>query len=93
MVTLRKKHYKKIINPPTTAEELTARLTDRQQEVLSLMTGGRSNKEIAVALGITPCTVKSHVARLLHALGVSSRVEAAVLWTETIALEGMKKTA
>jgi len=93
MVTLAKKHHRKIINPPTTAEELTARLTNRQQEVLSLLTGGSSNKEIAITLGITPTTVKSHVARLLHSLGVSSRVEAAVLWTETISREGMKKTA
>ncbi len=93
MVTLSKKHYKKIITPPTTGEELTARLTDRQQEVLSLMTGGRSNKEIAMALGITPTTVKTHVTRLLGALGVSSRVEAAVLWTETITREGMQKSA
>ncbi|MEO5952144.1 MAG: LuxR C-terminal-related transcriptional regulator [Chloroflexia bacterium] len=85
MVTLSKKQSKKTGSPPETGDELVARLTRRQQEVLSLMTGGRSNKEIAHALDLTPSTVKAHVSRLLHALGVKSRVEAAVLWAEIIA--------
>ncbi len=83
----------KKIAPPTPGEELVARLTDRQQEILSLVTGGRSNREIAEALDVTPSTVKSHVTRVLHALGVKTRVEAAVLWTETVNLSGIKKKA
>jgi DNA-binding NarL/FixJ family response regulator len=53
------------------------RLTKRQREVLSLLTRGFSNKEIARALGIAEATTKIHLAALLRALGVRNRTEAA----------------
>lgn len=51
----------------------------RQREVLELIALGLTNKEIAHRLGIAPATVKIHVSRLIAALGVSNRTEAAAL--------------
>ncbi|PYB73644.1 DNA-binding response regulator [Pseudomonas sp. LB-090624] len=56
-------------------------LTQRQQDVLRLIALGKTNKEIAKALDISPFTVRIHVSSLLKALGVSSRTAAAVKYT------------
>jgi DNA-binding NarL/FixJ family response regulator len=55
-----------------------ARLTAREQEVLSLVVAGRDNTEIAAELVISPETVKSHVSSLLTKLEADNRVQAAV---------------
>lgn len=52
-------------------------LTQRQLDVLRLLAKGRSNKEIACALAISPFTVRIHVSALLRSLGVSTRAAAA----------------
>ncbi len=54
-------------------------LTAREREVLELIARGRSNKRIALELGISEKTVKTHVGHLLAKLGVSDRTQAAVL--------------
>jgi NarL family two-component system response regulator LiaR len=54
-------------------------LTRREREVLELIAGGRSNKRIALELGISEKTVKTHVGHLLAKLGVSDRTQAAML--------------
>ncbi|MDA8186681.1 MAG: response regulator transcription factor [Dehalococcoidales bacterium] len=54
-------------------------LTERELEVLRLVAKGRSNKEIAQALKVAERTVEFHVSNVLGKLGVTSRVEAAVL--------------
>jgi DNA-binding NarL/FixJ family response regulator len=54
-------------------------LTRREYEVLELIAGGRSNKRIALELGISEKTVKTHVGHLLAKLGVSDRTQAAML--------------
>ncbi len=51
--------------------------TQRELEVLSLLAHHLTNKEIAVELGISETTVKTHVRNILHKLGVSTRAEAA----------------
>lgn len=51
-------------------------LTEREYEVLWLLTSGRRNKEIAEVLGISVKTVEFHVSRLLEKLGARSRTEA-----------------
>ncbi len=53
-----------------------AHLTPRQAEVLRLLERGRSTKQIAQDLHLSPETVRNHVRHLLDALGVNSRLEA-----------------
>ncbi len=57
-------------------------LSERQREVLELMTRGLTNRDIARVLGISAATVKVHVAAILDALGVSNRTEAVMAWFE-----------
>ncbi|MBC8264021.1 MAG: response regulator transcription factor [Anaerolineales bacterium] len=59
-------------------EERWNALTEREREVLALVTAGKSNKEIAQTLSITVRTVEFHVSNVLGKLGLTSRVEAAV---------------
>jgi len=56
----------------------SAKLTEREREILSLIAVGHSNKLIARELKITEGTVKVHVKHLLHKLDLVSRVEAAI---------------
>lgn len=51
-------------------------LPRRQQEVLGGLARGLTNKEIAIELGISPATVKIHVARLVSWLGAANRTDA-----------------
>jgi DNA-binding NarL/FixJ family response regulator len=52
------------------------RLTEREVQVVRLMAGGYSNKEIADALGTAEGTVKNHVSSILAKLGVRDRTRA-----------------
>lgn len=54
-------------------------LTDREREVLTLVTSGLQNKQIAYRLGISEKTVKAHLTRIFTAIGVTDRTQAA-LW-------------
>ena len=51
-------------------------ISDREYAVLEQLAAGQSNKEIARDLGISPNTVKTHVAHLYAKLSVSKRTEA-----------------
>lgn len=51
-------------------------LTERETEVLRLMAGGYSNKEIAGALDVAEGTIKNHVSSVLAKLGVRDRTRA-----------------
>jgi DNA-binding NarL/FixJ family response regulator len=66
---------------PETFEKNTAALaslgiTLREQEVLALLAAGKSNKEVAQKLGVSPNTVKTQVASLYQKLEVQSRMQA-----------------
>ena len=56
--------------------ESAVHLTPRQQAVLQLLAVGKSTNGIASELSLTPTTVRNHIANLLAALGVHSRLEA-----------------
>ena len=51
-------------------------LTERETEILRLMSGGFSNKEIANSLGVAEGMVKNHVSNILSKLGVRDRTRA-----------------
>jgi DNA-binding NarL/FixJ family response regulator len=53
-------------------------LTPRQQDVLDLLVQGKTNKEIAIALGLGEGTVKIHMAAIFRYFGVNNRAAAAV---------------
>ena len=56
--------------------EKPAPLTERETEILRLMAGGYSNKEIANSLGVAEGTVKNHVSNILSKMGVRDRTRA-----------------
>jgi DNA-binding NarL/FixJ family response regulator len=51
-------------------------ISPRELEVLQNLAAGRSNKEIAAQLAVSPNTVKTHVARLFEKLGAKRRTDA-----------------
>src|SRR5574340_1477648 len=57
-------------------------LTNREREILQLLSRGESNKAIAQTLKISYDTVKQHVRHILNKLNLSSRVKAAVLFAK-----------
>ena len=59
-----------------TSDYDTEHLTERETEILRLMSGGYSNREIASALVISEGTVKNHVSNILGKLGVRDRTRA-----------------
>lgn len=63
-------------NHPTSPE--SAKLTQRETQILKLVATGKSNKLIARELDITEATVKVHMKNMLKKLNLRSRVEAAV---------------
>jgi len=62
-------------------DDLLARLSPREREILGHIARGASNKAIARELDIAETTVKIHVQHILRKLGLSSRVQAAVYLT------------
>ena len=56
----------------------TLGISEREVEVLGLLAAGRSNKEIASQLNVSPNTVKTHVAKLYGKLEVTRRTAAIV---------------
>jgi len=66
-----------VASTPAPAAQLG--LTPREAEVLALVAAGRSNRQIAQALFISPKTVGVHVSNILAKLGVAGRVEAAAI--------------
>jgi DNA-binding NarL/FixJ family response regulator len=80
---LRRVHAGGRFLPTPVTQALSSRLPNselsaREREVLTLIAGGKSNKEIATELGITESTVKCHVSVILMRLNVSDRTQAVV---------------
>jgi LuxR family maltose regulon positive regulatory protein len=62
--------------PPAVTGALAEPLSQREQEVLSLINQGLANKDIATRMAVAPATVKAHIRNLYGKLGVSRRTEA-----------------
>lgn len=67
---------------PNERAQVSLDITGRELQVLQLLADGRSNKEIAAKLELSPNTVKTHVARLFEKLRVARRTEAIQLARE-----------
>jgi DNA-binding NarL/FixJ family response regulator len=72
------KQQKPYTTPSKQREPLSEALTPRETEVLTLLTTGRTNQQIAQTLTISKGTAKVHVERIIRKLGVSDRTQAAV---------------
>lgn len=59
--------------------ESTLQLSPRQQDVLTMLCDGLSNKEIARALGVTDHTIRGHLAGIYRLFGVSTRTKAVLI--------------
>lgn len=64
---------------PDTPPARDVNLTTRQRQVLHLLAGGSSNKEIARALDIAPATVKKHLEAIYARMGAANRMQAAIM--------------
>jgi len=62
--------------PLSASADYEEELTPRETEILRLMTGGYSNREIASALALSEGTVKNYVSNILGKLGVRDRTRA-----------------
>jgi DNA-binding CsgD family transcriptional regulator len=61
---------------PNTLARQSLRISERELEVLGRLAAGQSNKQIAQDLGVSPNTIKTHVANLFEKLEVGRRTEA-----------------
>ncbi|MGC0416187.1 response regulator [Embleya sp. AB8] len=64
--------------PPPPAAPDPGLLTGRETEVLRLIAGGSTNREIAARLFLSEGTVKNHISRILSRLGLRDRTHAAI---------------
>lgn len=64
-------------NPQSTTDRFAA-LSERERDVLALLTAGLSNADIASQLGISDKTVRNHVSKVFDKLGVWTRAQAIV---------------
>ena len=64
-----------LLPAPAPQESIEEMITGREREVLHLLMNGRSNREIAAAMGIEQATVKAHLGRMLRKTRAKNRVE------------------
>jgi len=62
----------------STADDLIQPLSEREVDVLRLLSTGLNNREIGALLFVSENTIKTHVVHIINKLGVSDRVQAAV---------------
>ena len=57
---------------------MNEKLTDREKEILTYLSKGMTNKEIASELCISRHTVKAHISEILRKLNLRNRINAAI---------------
>lgn len=72
----------RLLQSPASTVSFDTTLSERELQVLRLISGGSTNREIARDLHLSEGTVKNHVSRILERLGVRHRTEAAVFARE-----------
>jgi two-component system, NarL family, response regulator LiaR len=72
-----------LAGPPKQQPLTTDPLTERELEVLRLVSQGCSNKEIALKLSVSELTVRTHVSNILGKLHLASRTQAALYALQT----------
>jgi DNA-binding NarL/FixJ family response regulator len=87
LAAIRKVHAGGSYVPSPGSKSLAARTADsclsaREQEVLELLAKGKSNKDIALALGIRESTVKCHIGVIFARLGANDRTQAVIAGLE-----------
>lgn len=70
----------RITDPVVSRVPKTEALSAQEQRVLALVVEGKTNKEIAAALGLSDKTVKNYLSNAFQKLGVSRRAQAAALF-------------
>lgn len=73
------KLFRQVSKTPAEDTTITASLSEREREVLSLLAHGLSNADIAARLYLSEGTVRNYVSAIFVKLGVSDRTQAAVL--------------
>jgi DNA-binding NarL/FixJ family response regulator len=71
-----------VVPAPHPAVSAFDQLTDREREVLAMITHGATTEAMALTLGVSANTVRSHVQNVLHKLGVHHRTKAAAVAVE-----------
>jgi len=82
MPTLDSQAVQALTKAAAESEATEIELTARERSVLALIVDGKTNKDIAATLHISPTTVRDHVSQILAKLNASNRTEAAMLTTE-----------
>ncbi|MEZ0090219.1 response regulator transcription factor [Streptacidiphilus sp. EB129] len=73
-------HPAPVPDPDVPAHGPVVTLSQRQHEVMALVSRGVRNTEIAARLQVSEKTVKNHINRIFRTLGAGSRVEAVLIW-------------
>jgi DNA-binding NarL/FixJ family response regulator len=76
---LHPKIARRLMDRAAPPQDPLAELSPRERDVLRLVAGGRSNKEIGLALDLTENTIKTYVREILSKLQVADRTQAALL--------------
>ena len=73
------RQFQEITSMGLVTEKVTTPLTNREIQVLNYIANGNTNKQVAVALGISNQTIKNHVSAILRKLNANDRAHAVAL--------------